>query len=219
MSSFLTKARRRISDLELQRKVQPYTLLSPGKLRNLRRLATFINSEGVEGDIVECGTYKGGSAAVLASTLPPDRHLWLYDGFQGMPAVGELDGEGAKEAVGACQATQEDVVEALTKLSIPESQYTIRAGWFDQTFKESLPPKVALLHCDADWYDSVTLVLETFYPLVTEGGCVILDDFGWWEGTREAFYDFCFRHGEKPLLERLELDQAFWIKGKAHNRG
>jgi predicted O-methyltransferase YrrM len=47
---------------------------------------------------------------------------------------------------------------------------------------------------------------------------VILDDFGFWEGCRTAFYDFCLRHGEKPLLERIERDQAFWIKGRPSNR-
>jgi O-methyltransferase len=81
-----------------------------------------------------------------------------------------------------------------------------------------LPERVALLHCDADWYDSVHIVLRTFYPLIPPGGCVILDDFGYWEGCREAFYDFCLQRGEKPLLERLEADQAYWIKGKTHNR-
>jgi O-methyltransferase len=47
---------------------------------------------------------------------------------------------------------------------------------------------------------------------------VILDDFGFWEGCREAFYDFCHQRQEKPLIERVESDQAFWIKGRNHNR-
>jgi O-methyltransferase len=205
-------------DAELIKKVRPFTLLSPGKLKSLKRLATLVNAKGIEGDFVECGTYKGGSAAMVATELTPGRHLWLYDSFQGMPPVREIDGVGAREAVGMCRADQEDVIEALSVVGLPQTQYTIRKGMFDQTFKEPLPKRVALLHCDADWYDSVTIVLETFYPLVEPGGVVVLDDFGWWEGTREAFYDFCIKHGEKPLLERLEMDQAYWIKGKAHNR-
>ncbi len=62
------------------------------------------------------------------------------------------------------------------------------------------------------------LTLETFYPAMPPGGCVVLDDFGYWPGCREAFYDFCRRSGEKPLLERVGGTQAWWIKGLAANR-
>jgi hypothetical protein len=106
----------------------------------------------------------------------------------------------------------------MAAVSTGPERYTIREGWFHDTFKDTLPSQVALLHCDSDWYESVSLVLETFYPLVPDGGCVILDDFGFWEGCREAFYEFCHRHGEKPLLERVERDQAFWIKKRTCNR-
>ena len=62
------------------------------------------------------------------------------------------------------------------------------------------------------------LVLETFYPLVSDGGIIILDDFGYWEGCREAFYDYCHRHNLKPLVERISSDQLFWYKNKQSNR-
>jgi len=97
-------------------------------------------------------------------------------------------------------------------------EFIIREGWFQDTFKQPLPENVALLHCDADWYQSVTIALETFYPRMPAGACVILDDFGYWDGCRIAFYDFCEKYGERPLLERVGNTQAFWIKGKEHNR-
>jgi O-methyltransferase len=48
---------------------------------------------------------------------------------------------------------------------------------------------------------------------------ILLDDFDLWEGCREAFYDFAAKRNIKPLLERFGHSQAFWIKGKPHNRG
>ena len=205
-------------DAKLLQQVRPYTLASAKKLGNLKRLASSTTERGIEGDFVECGTYKGGSAAVLGSALTAGRHLWLYDSFEGMPDVKEIDGTDAGEWVGRLRASDDDVREILTSVGLSRHQYTIRKGWFDQTFLQPLPERVALLHCDADWHASVTAVLETFYPRLPEGGVVILDDFGWWEGCREAFYDFCARHGEKPLLERVDCDQAYWIKGKTNNR-
>ena len=77
---------------------------------------------------------------------------------------------------------------------------------------------IAFLHIDADWYDSVQLALETFYDRVSTGGVIILDDFGHWEGCREAFYDFAADRGIKPLLERFGHTQAYWIKDRTHNR-
>lgn len=218
MQAKLVRARQRLEELRLLKKVRPYTLLTSAKLRSLKALAVRMNAESVPGDFVECGTYKGGSAAVLATGLTAERHLWLYDSFQGMPEVTERDGEGAKEAVGLCRADQSDLLEIFSSLGIPDNQYTIRPGMFEETFRKPLPDTVALLHCDCDWYDSVILVLRTFYPLIPPGGCIVLDDFGWWEGTRVAFYDFCYEVGERPLLERVGADQAYWIKGRAHNR-
>lgn len=205
-------------DAKLLQHVRPYTLGSVKKLSNLKRLASSIRERGVEGDFVECGTYKGGSAAVLATEMNSRLHLWLYDSFEGMPEAKEVDGTDAGAWVGKLGASEEDVKEVLSVVGLSPEQYTIRKGWFDQTFLQHLPERVALLHCDADWHASVTVVLETFYPLVAEGGVIILDDFGWWEGCREAFYDFCAKHGEKPLLERVDCDQAYWIKGKTNNR-
>ena len=99
---------------------------------------------------------------MLATVLTPERHLWLYDSFEGMPPVSEVDREDAKEWVGKLVASEEDVMQVLTSVGLSNTQYTIRKGWFNQTFREPLPRSVALLHCDADWYDSVSIVLETF---------------------------------------------------------
>jgi O-methyltransferase len=202
----------------LLRTVKPYTLCGNRRLRTLAQLARQINDHGIAGDIVECGTCNGGSAALLATFLGERRHLWLYDSFQGMPGTVAKDGEEARQYEGACVGQVERVKEVLGKVGTRPDQYTIRKGWFQDTFRQELPERVALLHCDADFYDSVLLTLETFYPRIPAGGCVVLDDFGYWEGSREAFYDFCARHGERPLLERVTSSQAYWTKGKQHNR-
>jgi len=202
----------------LVRCIRPYTLLSEQKIWNLIDLADDIEKSGISGDYVECGTCRGGSAALLGGRITNQRHMWLYDSFEGLPDVTNRDGDGAKEYVGKCVGSVSDVETVMARVGIAKSAYTIRKGYFSDTYQEPLPETVAFLHCDADWYESVLLTLETFYPLVVDGGCIVLDDFGCWEGCREAFYDFCSSHNEKPLLGRSDYDQAFWIKGKAHNR-
>ena len=198
--------------------VKNYTLLDKERLLSLWNLLQDANVRGIPGDVVECGSYKGGSSAVLRAAMGPHRKLWIYDSFEGMPATDETDGEEAKAWVGKCSAAVEEVLEILQATGSLPQDYVVRKGWFHETFKLDLPGKIALLHCDADWYRSVTLVLNTFYPLLSDGGCVILDDFGYWEGCRLAFYDFCEKHRIRPLIERVGNSQAYWIKGKAHRR-
>ena len=201
------------------KRLAEFTLSSPDRIDSLIRLANYCNSNNILGDFVECGTYKGGSAAVLSMCIGEGRHMWLYDSFKGMLETIDKDGQDAARYVGACAATVADVQEAMRIVSIPDAKYSIFEGWFEDTFKdENLPERVALLHCDADWYNSVTLVLNTFYDRISDQGCIILDDFGYWEGCREAFYDFCSTKGIKPLLERVGPTQAYWIKGKEANR-
>ena len=202
----------------LIKKISPYTMVDSERIRNLIHLCEYVNRIGIGGDFVECGVCKVGTAAALSKYLGALRHLWLYDSFEGLPETTSRDGEDAKKIIGKCLASSADVKEVMDLVLTKEDLYTIKKGWFQDTFKESLPSKVALLHCDADWYDSVFLTLETFYDLIPKGGCVILDDFGHWEGSREAFYDFCAKHNEKPLLERVGYNQAYWIKDKLTNR-
>jgi len=198
--------------------ITDYTLLDVERIRSPWKLIKDVGSRGTKGDIVECGRYKGGSSAVLRMGMGPNRQLWLYDSFQGMPETSEINGDEAKKYVDTYAASVEDVLRILTTTGAKTEEFLIMEGLFQETFQKSLPEKAALLHCDADWYESVSLVLETFYPLIPDGGCVILDDFGFWEGCRRAFYDFCEKYGQRPLLERVGGTQAFWIKGKEHTR-
>jgi O-methyltransferase len=198
--------------------VRDHTLLDTERLLSLWTLINDINQREVIGDIVECGAYKGGSSAVLRAGMGAHRKLWIYDSFQGMPETSQRDCSEAKNWVGECAASVGDVLKILQATGASDADFIIREGWFQNSFKQALPEKVALLHCDADWYQSVILTLETFYPLMPKGACVIIDDFGYWEGCRTAYYDFCQKWGERPLLERQGKFQAYWIKGKEHNR-
>ena len=222
LSKLSSIARRAIADDRrpgVQSDLRQYTMCDAEAIASLQRLSRYVVLEDIQGDIVECGVCNGGTAAVIASNVrSTDRKLWLYDSFEGMPETQPIDGEDASRYVGKCVGSEIRVREALERVSFSPQRVVVRAGWFDRTFQESLPETVSLLHIDADWYDSVFSSLRAFYPLVSEGGVIVLDDFGYWEGCREAFYAFCQSFKIAPLLERAGNQQAFWIKGKQHNR-
>ncbi len=190
----------------------------PRELERLRQIAWDVGRREIPGDIVECGVMNGGSAAVLASGLP-GRRLWLYDSFEGLPEPTPRDGPRARTWGGRCRGSESRVrgVLALAGVEMP----TIVKGWYRDTFSDRTAPApeaVALLHVDADWFDSVLLSLERFYDLIADGGVVVLGDFGYWEGCREAFYAFCRTRGLEPLIERFGHSHAWWVKGRTNNR-
>jgi O-methyltransferase len=199
--------------------LDPYSVSGLRVLQKLYILGRDVVTRDVPGDLVECGVCNGGSAAAIACAFRgQDRRAWLYDSFMGMPETRDVDGPDAATLVGTHVGSEERVREALGIARVPEQHVVIRKGWFQKSFQAPLPSQVAFLHVDCDWYDSVLLTLETFYDLVSDGGIIVLDDFGHWEGCGEAFYDFTRHRRLKPLLERFGHSQAFWVKGRRHNR-
>ena len=73
----------------LYRRVRAHTMCSNARLRGLYRAVQYVVSHEIEGDIVECGSARGGSAALMALTvqkLHASRKIWLFDTFDGLPA-------------------------------------------------------------------------------------------------------------------------------------
>ena len=193
-----------------------YSCSDARELMRLYEIAYDVGDRRVAGDVVECGVRNGGSAGAISLGLP-GRAVWLYDSFEGLPAPGPRDGPEAAGWAGRCGGSADRVAEAMAIASA--SDVAVRAGWFDETFAaEPAPTAIALLHVDADWYDSVRQTLDRFYGSVNDGGAVVLGDFGHWEGCREAFYDFTRANGLRPLLERFGHSPAWWVKGRTHNR-
>src|SRR5690349_16823289 len=80
--------------VRLYRTVRPYTMSSKARLRGLYDAVRFVVSQDIAGDVVECGTARGGSAALMGLTLAQtgsDRTLWVFDTFQGLPPPTDAD--------------------------------------------------------------------------------------------------------------------------------
>lgn len=174
------------------------SFLEPAGLFSLDRLTRGLDARGVAGDIVECGVFRGGSASVIGRAMrgsPFRRELWLFDSFAGLPKPTDADGAEAREYEGQLVSSQDEVRRFLTRMHVPMERVHIHAGWFQDTFPQAQVGKIALLHIDADWYDSILLCFERFYDQVEPGGVVVLDDYGEWPGCKTALEDFTRRRG------------------------
>jgi len=189
-------------------RVKPrYTMVTSRNLIALYDLMQDIERRHLPGAVVECGVWNGGSAAVIAKAsidaIRPisTRLYWLFDSFEGLPPPTAQDGAAEQQAyfAGWCKGDASLVREAFQRLALPLDRVNIVKGWFEDTLPLATVGEVALLHVDADWYDSVKLTLDTFYNRVTPGGYVMLDDYGYWQGCNRAVVDFFREQGIRNI--------------------
>ncbi len=198
--------------------VEDHTMLSYQRLITLWQQVRYLDRAGIPGCLVECGTWKGGAAALMAlahrSAGNPSRHLHLFDSFEGLPEPDRSqDGEmavryagerasGHLRSIGKCVGTLEDNKHVLTSAAqYPSSLTHYHGGWFQDTLP-AVPPslgEIALLRIDGDWYESTKICLESLFPKVRSGGIVVIDDYGKWSGCRKAVNEY-METLERPLF-------------------
>jgi len=212
--SALAKIWDEFQEKRITKRVQPYTLVSQERLHNLYVLARRIEEERIPGDVVECGVYKGGTAALLARSATRSkmgRTVWLFDSFQGMPPTTDADGNEAKEWVGKLTTSPSEVEAVVGGAGASLERVRIVPGFYQDTFSGVEIPKIALLNLDCDWYESVKLCLHKFYDSVMPGGFVSFDDYGYWPGCKQAVDEF-FKVRALPYTLQKVDDCARWFQ-------
>jgi hypothetical protein len=206
---------------EIVRLVKPRTMTSPEKLNALVAAVRYVVRHDIEGDIVECGVWRGGSmmaaAKALMSVGDTERHLHLYDTFEGMSEPTEHDkrhdGRSAAEMLAATEkdspvwayATLEDVQQAMTETAFPAERIHYYKGKVEDTIPQNAPDKISILRLDTDWYESTRHELDHLYPRLAPGGVLLLDDYGWWDGARRAVDEWLEETGHPLLLMRMDV--------------
>lgn len=83
------------SDIEIIKKVKPFTLTSNERIYALLQATKYVIHNDVPGDIIECGVWKGGSMMAVALTLLKEKKdkkdLYLFDTYEGMSKPTDLD--------------------------------------------------------------------------------------------------------------------------------
>jgi hypothetical protein len=204
-------------------------MTSPERVFALRQSVQYLAKHGIQGDIVECGVWKGGSMMAVAQTLQEsglsDRRLYLFDTFEGMTAPTRHDvslrGESAidlysrysKESTdGWARSSLDEVKRNLKTTGYPIEHLFFIKGKVEETIPEHAPPQIALLRLDTDWYESTYHELLHLYPRLSPGGVLIIDDYGHWAGARKAVDAYFVEHNLKLLLHRIDYTGRICVK-------
>lgn len=202
------------------------TMTHHTKVQSLIEAVRYVVRHDVPGAIVECGVWRGGSMLAVANTLlqlgTTDRDLYLFDTFTGMTEPTERDvrineGKHASELLSVKKrgapmqwsrpenfvATMDDVREGLTSVDYPSERVHLVEGDVEETVPGAAPEVISVLRLDTDWYASTKHELVHLYQRLSPGGVLIIDDYGTWQGSREATDEFLAETGEPLLLTRV----------------
>ena len=181
--------------------VQNNTMCSEKRIQSLQDRLYRINN--LDGDIVECGTWKGGLAALMLQhiiTRKLNKLLFIYDTFEGMPEPGDKDHPDALRRYGElkdgeysdwCRAGIDIVRDTLSQVTETYSDHCyLVEGKVEDTLEVFGPQSIALCRLDTDWYSSTKVEMEVLFPRVVKGGYIIVDDYSDWPGCKMAVDEY-----------------------------
>jgi O-methyltransferase len=210
-------------------KVRPFTMTSSERISALCHAVRYVANHKIPGDIVECGVWRGGSMMAAALTLQAEqdfsRTFHLFDTFEGMPAPTEIDRaarsgrtassllEEADESSDIwARASIDDVRANLASTNYPANYFRLIRGRVEDTIPREAPPEIAVLRLDTDWYESTLHELIHLYPKLSVGGVLIIDDYGYWEGSRKAVDQYVEDHHIPIFLQRIDYTGRIGVK-------
>lgn len=145
-----------------------FDLALPPQERVWRLAALAKSLEDVSGDIVECGSYRGGTAIALAATCPT-RLVFAFDTFSGMPDVTEHD----QHVPGDFGVTLQEVRDSVA----PFPNIILFPGDIRAMVPAFNTPEIALLFIDCDLYEPHRVILQHLLPKMAKGGVIVFDDY------------------------------------------
>ena len=214
-----------------------HTMIGLHRLNNLHSLAKKVLEEGIEGDFLEAGVWRGGATIFMRGVLKAyevkDRLVWVADSFCGFPPSDKISSRSytspeLRTATNGIEAgnpewkaafetlragtTLEDVKMNFERYGLLDDQVHFLPGFFSDTLPSAPANKLAILRADGDLYDSTYQILDNLYPRVSPGGYVIVDDYHTFTECRQAVHDYLSAARANAQLEDIDADAVFWQK-------
>jgi O-methyltransferase len=203
------------------------SMLPLSRLDNLQRCIVDVIQQGVPGDLIETGVWRGGSTifmrAVLAAYGVKDRKVWVADSFEGLPEPDATkfpleaqahSGPVMQKMFHHFAVGIDEVKNNFSRFGLLDDQVQFLKGWFKDTLPSAPIIRLAILRLDGDYYESTMDALNGLYDKLSVGGYVIIDDFGEneWTYCRRAVDDFRNAHGITSPALRVDSKCYYWKK-------
>jgi O-methyltransferase len=188
------------------------TMVGLNRLDDLQACVETVCRDGVPGDVIEAGTWRGGAAILMRATLDAlgesGRTVYVADSFQGFPLADEL---GDLNATDFLAVPAEEVREHFARFGLSAGVELVE-GFFEETLPALRDRRWAIVRLDADTYAATRAALEALYPALAVGGYLIVDDYGVMvrQECRRAVDEFRAEHGIGEPLEEVDWTCVRW---------
>ena len=196
----------------------------------LENILDYLVSNKIDGEIVECGVFKGANCRFICDYLKTngleDKKIYLYDTFEGMPRASSedininskknynefLDNNSKSSSLKNFYRYENinNVEKNLLSTNYDKNKIFFIKGLVEETIPKKIPEKICLLILDTDYYKSTKHELNHLYPLLIKGGIIIIDDYGTWSGVKKAVDEY-FDH-LNDFISFIDHKTIFLIK-------
>jgi O-methyltransferase len=190
------------------------------RLENVRELAQRAIDEGIPGDFIETGVWRGGCCilmrGVLAANLATDRKVYVADSFAGLPPPNQdlfpVDAGTDLHTLPGLAVPLDEVRDNFNRYGLLDDRVVFVEGFFSDTLPKLDAGPFALIRLDGDMYESTYVALQSLYPKVSAGGFVIIDDYGSIAQCRRAVEDYRSKNGIGDAIHQIDFTGIWWQK-------
>ena len=197
-----------------------HTMVGVRRLENVRELAQRAIDEGIPGDFIEAGVWRGGCCILLRGVLAAngikDRKVYVANSFDGLPPPKpELFPEDKDLNLHMWRelaVSLEEVEANFARYGLLDDQVVFVKGLFQNTLPSLDAGPFALMRLDGDLYESTYVALQALYPKLSPGGFVILDDFYFLPPCQKAIMDYRGEMKIDAIIRQADWNSAWWQK-------
>jgi cephalosporin hydroxylase len=155
----------------------PYAPMGKGQLDHLEASLDEVRCDGVTGDLVECGTGRGGGAIFMRAYLDAREvagpRVWVVDRFRSSPEP-EAEPSLPDRGVEGFQADLNLVRDGFDRFDVLDDRVHFVQGSVQALLTDG-PERIALLRIGRSAADEAGTILEVLYDRVADGGTIVVD--------------------------------------------
>jgi cephalosporin hydroxylase len=189
----------------------PYAAMGKTQFDHLEAALDDLRQHGIAGDLVECGTGRGGGAIFMRAYL--DTHeisgtqVWVLDRFRASPDP-QTAPSPPEKGVAGFQADLNLVRDGFARFEVLDDRVRFVQGPV-ATVESDRPDRIALLRIGRPAAREAGAILDALYDRVADGGVIIVD-CGIRAGGRSQVDRFrADRHIETPL-QPVDASAVAW---------
>jgi hypothetical protein len=196
-----------------------HSMIGAKRMQNIEECLDRVRDEGVPGDLMETGVWRGGAAIFMRGYLAAyemnDRAVWAADSFEGLPQPTHPADRGfdfSASVVPSLSVSLEEVKATFARYGLLDDRVRFLKGWFRDTLPTAPVARLALLRLDGDLYESTMDALVALYDKVVPGGFVLVDDYGDFPPCRKAVDEFRASRKIVDPIVGVDWSGVYWRK-------